>query len=186
MATKLAFNVDQYYEMAESGIIGEDERVELIEGEIVKMSPIGVRHASCVNRLVSLFGQAFGKKIILGIQNPIRLSAYSEPQPDIALLKPKADFYADAHPSPADILLIVEVADTSIGYDRETKVPLYARAGIPEMWLVDLVAENVSVYSGPVRGEYTQAKQLKRDEHVVASVFRDFVVPVDDILGPAR
>ena len=106
-------------------------------------------------------------------------------QPDIALLKLKADFYAEAQPGPADVYVVVEVADTSIGYDRATKVPLYARAAIPEMWLVDLAEERVSVFWAPKQGEYKKQKELSRGEYIVSSAVRDLVVAVDDILGPA-
>src|ERR671938_544657 len=135
---KRCFSVDEYYRMGEAGILTEDDRVELIEGEIIEMSPIGSRHAACVNRLNTLLGRHLRQTAIVSVQNPIRLDAYSEPEPDVALLRPRADYYESGHPTPADALLIVEVADTSADYDRIIKLPLYAKAGIPEAWLVDL------------------------------------------------
>jgi Uma2 family endonuclease len=124
------FSVDDYYRMVEVGLLKEDERVELIEGEVIRMSPIGSRHAACVARLTKLFSRLAGDGAIVWVQNPVRLNDFSEPQPDVALLKPRADFYAGAHPAAADVLLIVEVSDTTIGYDRQVKVPLYARGGM--------------------------------------------------------
>jgi Uma2 family endonuclease len=183
--SRKTFTTDEYDQMIASGVLTKEDKVELIEGEIVDMSPIGVRHASCVNRLLALLTSQVGQKMIVSVQNPIRLSMFSEPQPDLALLKPKADFYAEAHPSPADVYVVVEVADTSIGYDRATKVPLYARAAIPEMWLVDLAEERVSVFWAPRQGEYKKQKELSRGEYIVSSAVRDLVVAVDDILGQA-
>jgi Uma2 family endonuclease len=132
------FNVNEFYRMAAAGVLSEDDRVELIEGEILEMSSIGSRHAACVGRLTELFGQQVGGKAIIRAQSPIRLDDYSEPLPDITLLKRRADFYAENHPTQADVLLIVEVADTSVDYDRNIKLPIYAQANIPEVWLVNL------------------------------------------------
>jgi len=134
-------NVDEYHRMAEAGILGPDARVELIEGEIIDMAPIGSRHAATVSRLAHLLHQRIGQQAIVWTQNPIRLDEYSEPEPDLALLRPRDDFYATAHPGPGDVLLVVEVADSSLRYDREIKIPLYARHGIPEAWLLDLENE---------------------------------------------
>lgn len=120
------FTVDQYHKMAESGILKEDDRVELIRGEIIEMSPIGTKHAACVNRLVNLLVLLLGKRVIVAPQNPVVLDNNSEPQPDVALLKPRDDFYATAHPQPQDIFLLIEVADSTILYDREEKITLYA------------------------------------------------------------
>jgi Uma2 family endonuclease len=183
--SRKTFTTDEYDQMIESGVLTKEDRVELIEGEIVDMSPIGRFHAACVDRLNAVLSREVGQKLIVRVQGPIRLSMFSEPQPDVALLKLKADFYAEAHPSPADVYMVVEVADTSIGYDRATKVPLYARAGIPEMWLVDLAEEKVSVFWAPRQGEYKKQKELRRGEYIVSSAVRDLVVAVDDILGPA-
>lgn len=183
MAIKLPFTIDQYYLMSQSGALTEDDRVELIEGEIIKMSPIGVRHASCVKRLNALFTEILGRKVIVSVQDPILLSTYSEPQPDLCLLRPRADFYADEHPSPADVFLVVEVADTSVGYDREEKVPLYARAGIAEVWLIDLIQETITLYAEPNRGQYRQMREAKRGQAVISPKFRELTLEVDTILG---
>lgn len=135
--------------MVAAGILREDSRVELIEGEIVEMGPIGSRHAGCVNRLTTLLASLVQQKAVVAVQNPIRLSPRSLPQPDLALLKYREDFYAGAHPGPADVLLVVEVSDESAAYDRDVKVPLYARAGIAEVWLVVLPEKLVEVYRHP-------------------------------------
>ncbi|GIW50689.1 MAG: hypothetical protein KatS3mg081_0044 [Gemmatimonadales bacterium] len=149
---KRRFTVAEYHKMAEAGILGEDDRVELLEGELVAMAPIGSRHATCVRRLNYLLSRGVGERAIVDVQNPIRLSEYSEPQPDLALLKPRPDFYAAAHPGPEDVLLVVEVAETSADYDREVKIPLYARAGIPEVWLVDLAGAQIETFRQPAQG----------------------------------
>src|SRR2546426_2118990 len=135
---KRRFTVDEYHRMAEAGIFSEDESVELLEGEIVEMTPISSRHAACVNKLTRLFTRELGERVVVSVQNPVALTETSEPQPDLALLRPRADFYAAGHPGPEDVLLMVEVADTSATSDRAVKVPLYARAGIEEVWLIDL------------------------------------------------
>ena len=125
------FTVSEYDRMIEAGILTKDDRVELIEGEIIKMAPINSRHAACVNRLNRLLNRKAGKVAIVSVQNPIHLGEYSEPEPDLALLRPRDDFYAQSHPKPKDMLLAVEVADSSAAKDRNLKVPLFARAGIP-------------------------------------------------------
>ena len=141
------FTVDQYHEMARSGILSEDDRVELFAGEIVEMSPIGSRHASCVDRLTKTITMQIENSAIVRVQSPIRLGPRSEPQPDLALLKPRADFYAQAHPGPQDVLLIIEVAETSTDTDRKLKLPLYAKTGIPEVWIFELFTKQVDLYN---------------------------------------
>jgi len=131
------FSVEEYDRMTEAGILTEDDRIELIDGEVVKMSPIGNAHAGCVKRITALCYEQVARLVMISVQDPIQLDDYSKPQPDVALLKTRPDYYAQSPPMPADILLIVEVADSSIDYDRNVKVPLYARAAIPEVWLVD-------------------------------------------------
>ena len=148
------FTVDDYHRMAQAGIFGEDDRVELIDGEIVEMTPIGSRHAACVGKLTQiLVGRCAGRAIVW-IQNPVRLSGESEPQPDVALLRPRTDFYASEPPGPPDVLLVIEVADTSLLYDRDFKAARYARGGIPEVWVVDLEGEQVHVFRDLKAGTY--------------------------------
>jgi Uma2 family endonuclease len=133
-------SVGDYYRMAEAGILAPDARVELIEGEVLDMAPIGTRRNGCVNFLSNTLVAALHERAIVQTQGPIRLDEYSEPQPDLALLRPRPDFYGSAHPTPADVLLVSEVADTTLAFDRDVKVPIYARFGIPEVWLVDIEA----------------------------------------------
>ena len=177
------FNVEEYYLMAKAGILSEDDRVELIDGEIVEMPPIGSPHASNVDRLIQLFVLRLGERAIVRAQNPVRLGEHSEPQPDIALLRPRDDFYAAAHPGPQDVLLLIEIADTSIDYDREVKSPLYARAGIPEYWLVDLAGQRIEVYRDPAAGEYRQLRLVRRGERLAPEALPSLEMSSSDILG---
>jgi len=177
------FSVDDYRRMGEAGIFDEGERVELIEGEIIEMSPIGSAHASRVKRLIQLLSRRLGHKAIVQVQDPVVLSALSEPQPDVALLRPRTDFYAARHPRPADVLLIVEVADRSRVFDRTVKAPLYARAGIRELWIVDLTDEVVEVYRRPLRGAYREVEQLRRGQRLTIAAFPQLVLRVADVLG---
>jgi Uma2 family endonuclease len=179
------FTVHEYYQMAQAGILTEDDRVELIEGEIVQMAAIGSRHAACVDRLNQLFSARVAERAIVRVQNPVRLSDYSEPEPDLALLQPRPDFYAAAHPGPADVLLLVEVADTSAGVDRTAKMPLYARAGIVEAWLVDLHVEWVEAHRQPTPRGYQEVCSLGRGTRLAVAAFSDLTLTVDDILGSA-
>ena len=143
-------SVDAFHRMGETGILGPRDRVELIDGEIIDMSPIGVLHAAIVARLASHFSQRLGPIGVVWCQNPLRLDDISEPEPDIAILRPRADFYMTAHPGAADVLLVIEVADTSLAYDLGTKVPLYARHGIPEVWVIDAATRHSRVFRRPV------------------------------------
>src|SRR4051794_18568774 len=143
------FTVDAYHRMAEAGILGRKERVELIDGEVITMSPIGLRHLSTVDRLARLLIGGLGGRPIVRGPGSIRLGDSSEPQPDLVLLRPRADFYATSHARPEDIFAVVEVMDSSAVYDRGVKLALYARGGIAEVWLVDLNQERVEVYRGP-------------------------------------
>ena len=146
---KRLFTVEEYHKMAKAGILGEDDRVELLEGEIVQISPIGSRHAACVMRLTELLSQRVVGRAHVRVQNPILLGEHSEPQPDVTLLRRREDFYASSHPRPEDVLLVIEVAETSAAVEREVKAPLYARYGIPEVWVVDLAGGQVEVFRRP-------------------------------------
>jgi hypothetical protein len=178
-----SFTVEEYHRMVQAGILGEDDRVELLEGEIVEMAPIGSRHASCVDRLTHLLVRQLAEKAIIRVQNPVRLGERSEPQPDLALLRPRPDFYAKAHPGPGDILLLVEVAEATIGVDREVKLPLFARAGVPEVWLVDLSGECIEVYRKPTPQGYQEVRQVRRGERVAPQAFPDLGLAGEEILG---
>ena len=176
-------NVSQYHQMSEAGIFSENDKVELINGEIIEMSPIGRRHTACVNRLNSVFSQLLGKKVIVAVQNPIILNNLSEPEPDIALLQPRADFYESGHPQPQDIFLLIEVADSSLEYDRDVKIPLYASSGITEVWLVDIYEQVIIVYRYPSENGYSDIQKLSRGEKMSIPVFPEMNLVVDNILG---
>ena len=156
MPRKHRLTVSDYHRMGEVGILARDARVELIEGEIIDLSPIGSRHSAAVNRLVRVLDRAVGESAIVSAQNPLILDDHTEPEPDIALLMPREDFYASGHPRPEDVLLIVEVADTSLKYDRTVKIPLYGRHGIPEVWLIDVEKGAFTRFVRPVEGEYRE------------------------------
>jgi len=155
-----------FHRMAETGILGPADRVELIDGEIFDMSPIGALHAALVARLAMHFSQRLGGAAVVWCQNPIRLDELSEPEPDIAILRPRADFYATAHPGPADVLLVIEVADTSLAYDLGTKVPLYARHGIPEAWVIDAATRRTRVFRRPAVNGYADETSVEPHEQL--------------------
>jgi Uma2 family endonuclease len=182
LVTKRRFTVGEYHRLAEAGILSEDDRVELLEGEIFEMSPISSRHASCVDRLVQLFFERLGRRVIVRVQNPVRLSEYSEPQPDLTLLKPRADFYKAAHPQPDDVVLLVEVCETSGEFDRHVKLPLYAKAGIPEVWIVDLTREQIEVYRDPKPEGYQQSQIIGRGQTLTVQLLA-LELTVAEILG---
>jgi Uma2 family endonuclease len=177
------FTIDDYHRMAKGGVFSEDDRVELIEGEVVEMSPIGSTHQGCVNELSSILGRRLGRAALVQVQGPIHVDEYSEPQPDICLLKPRRDFYRRSHPEPADVLLVIEVADTSAQFDRNVKLPLYARAGIPEAWLILLAKDYVELHSEPVNGKYQRVQRLKRGKKLTSATLPSLTLSVDKILG---
>ncbi|MFK7807955.1 MAG: Uma2 family endonuclease [Saprospiraceae bacterium] len=148
------FTVEEYYKLAEVGIIKDSDHVELIDGQIVTMSPIKSFHAGIVNRIVRLLSEFNGKKILVSPQNPIHLSTHSEPEPDIIIAKFKADDYISEHPTPEDIYCLIEVSDTTLLKDREIKQPLYAKANIPEYWIINLVDKQIEIFRQPKNGEY--------------------------------
>jgi Uma2 family endonuclease len=176
------FTVPEYHRLGEAGILTEHDRAELIEGEIIQMTPIGSEHAACVDRLNRLL-QRPDSPLIVRVQNPIWLSDHSEPQPDICLLRSREDYYAAGHPGPRDVLLVVEVADTSLEYDRTTKLSLYATAGIPEVWVVDVNSARVEVFTDPKHGLYARSARYVREETIVSGVLPGTQLPVAAILG---
>jgi Uma2 family endonuclease len=173
IASKFKFTTQQYHLMHEAGVFNEGDRLELINGEIKTMSPIGRKHAVCVTRLQELFISRLLGKVQVWSQNPILLDNGSEPQPDLAILKRRQDFYADCLPTPEDILLIIEVADSSIDYDRHEKAPLYASAGIPEMWLFDVNKKVIEGYSQPSVLGYKQIHRYDEGDTLVMLAFPD-------------
>lgn len=152
----MRISCDRYHEMIASGGLREDDRIELIEGYLVTKMSIGSLHSGMVNRLNRLLGRLFGDSAIVTIQNPVTIHEYSEPEPDVVVAKFREDFYADRHPYPEDILLVIEVADTSLAFDREAKIPLYASCGIPESWLVDLIHHEIHVFRRPDGAKYQE------------------------------
>ena len=169
--------------MAEAGILHEDDRVELIAGKIIQMAAIGSRHAACVKRLIKLLVREVGDSGVVGAQDPIILPDSSEPEPDVTVLRPRDDFYAAGHPVPEDVLLLIEVSDTSLEYDREVKLPLYASAGILEVWIVDLVNQNVYAYSRSIAGSYGNTHSVGCGDSIAPRTLPDLVVSVDEVFG---
>lgn len=176
------FNVDEYYRMANAGVFKPEERVELIRGAIVQMHAIGIRHARCVNRLNVILVLAYANYAEIHVCNPVRLDESSEPQPDFALLRTGPEPHA-SHPLPAEVLVAIEVSDTSIRYDRNVKAPLYAESGIPEYWLVDLEAETIEVRRKPSKTGYEELQTLRRGDQLRCLAFPDIVLDVAAILG---
>ncbi len=176
--------VDEYHQMAEAGIFGEDNRIELIDGDLIDMAPIGRAHAGIVNALAEALVEACARRAIVSTQNPIRLDQVSEPQPDLAVLRRRADFYIDGEPAvPADVLLVVEVADSSLKFDREVKLPLYARAGIPEFWIVDVKRRVVEVHRKPDGHGYAEVATHATGSQVVLARAPEIVVTVSLVFG---
>jgi Uma2 family endonuclease len=157
------FDVDAYYKMAEAGLLGDARRIELIDGEIIDMASIGSPHAEITNRLARLFSRALrDEAALVNVQSPLRLDAYNEPEPDLMILRPRAGGYRASHPNAADVLLLVEVSETSLAYDRTIKLPLYAKFGVPEVWIVDLAGGAVEVYREPKDGAYASRERLAK------------------------
>ena len=161
------FTVHEYHRMAEAGILHEDDRVELIEGELVEMAAIGSRHFTCVNTLNHLLVGSSGDEYIISVQNPVRLDEDSEPEPDLAVIRTRD--YRDSLPGPGDVRLLIEVSDTTLSYDRNVKLPLYARSGIPEIWIVDLADELIERHTGPSGGIYRHLERVRRGETLAST-----------------
>ncbi len=169
--------------MGEIGIFTEDDRVELIDGEVIVMSPLGPRHTSLVKRLNTLFTRQLADRVIVSVQDPIQLTDDTEPLPDLAVLRYRDDFYAHAHPQSDDVWLIVEVADSSLTYDREEKVPRYVRSGIPEVWVIDVEQETVTQYTHLDGQRYRHEQLLQRGELLASTQITLFVLSVDQVFG---
>lgn len=179
------FTVEEYHRMAEAGILGEDDRVELLEGEIVDMPPIGSEHAGTVNRtLAHLFAVLPPGRCLVSVQNPLRLDARNEPVPDLLCLRPRQDAYTRSHPGPEDVLLLIEVMQSSRDYDRRVKLPLYARFGIPEVWLLDLPAERLEVHRDPGPAGYRAVEAVARGGVAKALLVPELALDPADLLPP--
>jgi len=176
-------SADEYERMGEAGIFPPDARLELIEGEIFEMSPIGSPHAACVDALALLFTETARRRFLVRVQSPVRLNDLSEPQPDISLLRWRDDFYRDAHPTPGDVLLVVEVADATVVTDRKVKIPLYARAGVVEAWLVNIPEGQLEIYSDPAGGAYQRAEVFGRGAEARSHTVEGLAVSVGNLLG---
>lgn len=179
---RLRFTVDEYYQMIELGLLKDYEKAEIIEGELIKKMTIGDRHAAIVNFLNRFFVKNVSDDILVSIQNPVRLSDYSEPEPDVALADLRK-YDGKRHPRPSEIILIVEVSDSTLKYDRDVKLALYAAAEIPEVWIVNLPNDIVEVHRQPGVGIYQIAKIFKRGENVASEILPDISIAADKILG---
>jgi Uma2 family endonuclease len=179
---KHQFTISEWHKMGKYNIFEPHARMELIEGEIIDMAPIGPSHGGRVKRLNHLFSRQLGDSAIIGVQDPIQIRDDSEPEPDLAILRPEPNFYTERHPKPDDILLLIEVSDTTINYDRDKKVPLYANNGIVEFWLVDLGEETIEIYLEPHPQGYAQKRIAKSGEILVPSQLPQVTMAVSDIL----
>jgi Uma2 family endonuclease len=180
--SKHRFSVKEYYRMAETGVLRPDARVELLNGEIIDMSPIGPFHGGLVKRLNRFFSLKAKGRWIVSTQDPVHLDDHSEPEPDLALLKPVSDDYTGRHPQPDDVFLLIEVSDTTLDYDRENKIPAYGRAGIAEVWIVNLNEKTIEVYREPHFTGYGSRTVLRAGEKAVPQAFPDVVVEVAELL----
>jgi Uma2 family endonuclease len=175
------FTVDDYARMLETGILSEDDRVELIDGEVRAMSPIGSVHAAIVKRLIAILTRLLGDSAIVSVQDPIRLNDYTEPEPDVAVLRLRDDYYAQGHPHPDNVLLVIEVADTSLDYDRDEKLPRYAAANLVETWLIDVAGQTVEQYWQPRNGKYLLKRLVERGDTIVAQSLPNLQIVVDRV-----
>jgi Uma2 family endonuclease len=176
------FSVKDYYRMAETGVLRPDARVELLDGRIIDMSPIGPFHGGVINYLVEIFTAASRGRWRTSVQNPLHLDEHSEPQPDLMLLKPAADYYRKQHPAPGDVFLLVEVSDTTLELDRAEKLPAYGRAGIAKVWIVDLTHARIEIYREPHFTSYASKTVLRTGDQAKPAAFPDVVVDVSDLL----
>lgn len=176
------FTVDDYYRMGESGILGPEDRVQLIDGKILRMSPIGRRHGGCVKRLVRHF-KKLGDQVDLSIQDPLHVDDFNEPQPDFMLLKPREDVYSDAHPVPQDVLLLAQAADATLKVELAFSPAYYARHGVCEFWIIDVIGQTIHVFRQPRGEEYEIKLVLGADEKIAALAFPDHPAVVRDLTG---
>jgi len=179
--SRYRITVEDYHRMIEAGILDENDRLELIEGDLTSMPPISPRHAGKTTRLNRLLSQIAGGSALVSVQNPLMLGQHSEPDPDLMLLKPREDFYEHSNPVPADVLLVVEVADTSLDYDRDTKIPLYAAHGIPEVWLVDLQRSRIEIHRDPGPEGYRQILLPDTEQTIAPVSLPDVVIRVSEL-----
>ena len=184
MAVRHAFTVNEWHRMGDAGLFGDSARMELLDGEVIEMSPIGSAHASCVARLNLLLLYAVGSRALIFPENPVVLDDYSEPQPDIAVLAPHREGYSRVHPTPAEILLLIEVADSTLAFDRDRKSVAYARAGVGQTWIVDLAGDEVLVMDSPGPDGYSRARSKRRGNVLEIDALDGVHLAVDPVLGP--
>ena len=190
MATEVAakrFTVEQFQRMADAGVFDEDDRLELLDGEILQMNPVGRRHVATVNRLTRVFGRVVGGRALISVQNPLVLGPAAEPQPDLVLLHPRTDDYEAGLPTGADVFLVVEVADTTVDYDTTRKAMAYARGGVPALWVVALgptaEGDRVLVFEEPEDDAYSSRSEARRGDRLTIPGLPDVVISVSDFLG---
>ncbi len=179
------FTVEEYHRMGETGLLKPDARVELLDGQIIDMMPIGPFHAGTTNRLAKLFIRLSEDRWHVAIQTPVRLTAHSEPQPDVMLLKPVPDDYTGRHPGPEDVFLLIEVADSTLTYDRGAKLPAYGRAGIQEVWIINLPERSIEVYREPHYLGYASKNVLREKDQARPQAFPDVAIDVQSLLRQA-
>lgn len=181
-ATRRLFNVEEYHRMAEVGVLAPDDRVELIEGEVLRMSPMGRLHAACLMRINRILTLAFSGRLVVAPQLPLRLDDYSEPEPDLMLLAWRDDFYASSAPRARDTVLVVEISDTTLDFDRGVKLPRYAASGVCEVWILDLDSNLLRTYGAPSGGSYAVTRALTSGARVSIAAFPELEFEVDDLL----
>lgn len=176
-------SVELYHYMAERGMFAPDERVELIDGQIFTMSPVGSLHVRCVNFLNRILSRLLDDEFLVSVQNPIVSANDSEPQPDLTILRSSNNLFKNDLPTGKDTVIVIEVADTSASFDRNRKFPKYAQAGIPEAWLIDLKRDAVEVHTEPGPNGYGVVRTLRRGDKLVSSAIPVIELPVEEILG---
>ena len=179
---RLRFTVDEYYKMIELGLLKDYEKAEIIEGELIQKMPIGKKHSAVVEKLNEMLRDLLGKSVSLRNQQPVRFGDYDEPEPDLAVLRRREDFYSGSKPVPKDVLLLIEVSDATLKYDRNTKLTLYAEAEIPEVWIVNLPNDIIEVHTKPGSGIYQLTKIFKRGETTESEIMPNLKLEVDKIL----
>lgn len=179
---RLRFSVDEYYKMIELGMLKDYEKAEIIDGELIQKMTIGDKHAAVVNKLTRLFIKNVSDDVLVSIQNPLRLSDFNEPEPDLVLAD-LTKYDGSRHPRPEEVILLIEVSDSTLKYDRDSKVPLYAEAGIPEVWIINLPNNIIEIHQKPSNGLYQLVKIFKPDEIVNSEKLPNLSFSVKDILG---
>lgn len=183
MPSRHKLEADTYFRMAEAGIFPKEDRIELVEGDLIDMAPTGHDHAAFVSGLVEAFVLACAGRATVWTQSSIWLDRYTAPEPDIAILRRRADYYASKRPGPADILLLLEVAKSSLEFDRTVKLPLYARAGIAEVWIIDVARSAIEVHTQPVMSAYAAARLFKPGDQVALTLMPEISVTLYPIFA---